>query len=566
MKKRILIVVAGNKGTIGMCSRNLYLALQKQEEIEVKCVCVHRFSDGLPEFDDIDYYCPIRSSLWGRIGIIGQVQWLRGIKRQFKPDITISTLFSTSFINVLSGGSGKTIGIFHSPHQQQKVFGTLSYMMTLFNYNFIYPFLDKLACVSQEVKESLAVFPLIRKRKVEVIYNVHNADLIREKGGAPLPKDDAACFAHPCLLYCGRMDGNKAPDRALEAFAMAKETGNMQLVYIGSDESGMMDGIMHRAKDLGIAERVHYLGRKSNPYPYIKQAMALISTSYSEGLPGVMIESLILGTPVVTTNSSKGIWEIFSCVDKYQKDLDRNYVCECGIITPNRSFTNKQFYTSDIQFLAEAISSIGKMGRCSAFEFEQKVSANYIYNQFKNLPEMKLKRFVRKSVFTIGKFFVTRLAYVDSRLYMSCYNRLLKYSGLQIGGGKPRFIAASVKFDTFELIEIGDRTTISSNTILLTHDYSLTNALRAVGEQLPTDVGVIRPISIGNNCFIGMNVVVLPGTVVEDNVIVGAGSVIRGHLESNSVYIGNPAKRIMSIEEYQSKIKSKNYTMNIDSK
>ena len=116
------------------------------------------------------------------------------------------------------------------------------------------------------------------------------------------------------------------------------------------------------------------------------------------------------------------------------------------------------------------------------------------------------------------------------------------------------------------MIEIGDRTTISSNTILLTHDYSLTNALRAVGEQLPTDVGVIRPISIGNNCFIGMNVVVLPGTVVEDNVIVGAGSVIRGHLESNSVYIGNPAKRIMSIEEYQSKIKSKNYTMNIDSK
>ena len=85
---------------------------KKQEEIEVKCVCVHRFSDGLPEFDDIDYYCPIRSSLWGRIGIIGQVQWLRGIKRQFKPDITISTLFSTSFINVLSGGSGKTYGCF----------------------------------------------------------------------------------------------------------------------------------------------------------------------------------------------------------------------------------------------------------------------------------------------------------------------------------------------------------------------------------------------------------------------------------------------------------------------
>lgn len=434
MKKRILIVVAGNNGTIGMCSRNLYLALQKQEELEVKCICVHRFPDGLPEFDDIDYFSPSRDSLLERIGIIGQIQWLRRIKRQFKPDITISTLFSTSFINVLSGGPGKMVGIFHSPHQQLKVFGTLSYMVTLFNYNFVYPFLDKLACVSEEVKESLAVFPLIMKRKVEVIYNVHNADLIREKGDEPLPKDDAALFTHPCLLYCGRMDGNKAPDRVLEAFALSNETDNMQLVYIGTDESGMMDKIILRAEELGIGDRVHYLGRKSNPYPYMKQATALVSSSYSEGLPGVMIESLILGTPVVTTNSSKGIWEIFSCVDKYQKDLNCNYVCGCGIITPNRSFTDKHFYASDVQFMAEAISSIGDMGRCSDFEFEQKVSANYIYNQYNNLPEMKLKRIVKKSFFALGKFFVTKLAYVDSRTYMRYYNSLLKFSGLRMGG------------------------------------------------------------------------------------------------------------------------------------
>lgn len=380
MKKKILIVVAGNKGTIGMCSRNLYLALQKQEDLEVKCVCVHRFPDGLPEFESIDYY-----SHKGRIGIIGQIQWLRGIKRLFKPDITISTLFSTSFINVLSGGPGKTIGVFHSPHKQTKVFGTLSYLMTLFNYNFVYPFLDKLACVSEEVKESLAVFPLIRKKKIEVIYNVHNADLIRAKAEEPLPNDDAVLFAHPCLLYCGRMDGNKAPDRALEAFALAMKTGNIQLVYIGKDESEMMDRIMLRARELGIDNKVHYLGRKSNPYPYMKHSVALISSSYSEGLPGVMIESLILGTPVVTTNSSKGIWEIFSCVDDYRKDLDSNYICDCGIITPNRSFTNKLFYESDIQFLSEAISKIENTSRCSSFEFEKKVSASYIYNQYRTI-------------------------------------------------------------------------------------------------------------------------------------------------------------------------------------
>ena len=177
---------------------------------------------------------------------------------------------------------------------------------------------------------------------------------------------------------------------------------------------------------------------------------------------------------------------------------------------------------------------------------------------------MTITRFLNKSAYTVEKFFITKLAYIDSRLYMRFYNALLQRVG--VGGGKPRFIAASVRFDTFNLISIGERTTISSNTILLTHDYSYTNALIATGQTPPTDVGIIRPITIGRNCFIGMNVTVLPGTVVEDNVIVGAGSVIRGRLERNSVYIGNPAIRICSISDYKEKIDMRNPDKVIDKK
>ena len=180
---------------------------------------------------------------------------------------------------------------------------------------------------------------------------------------------------------------------------------------------------------------------------------------------------------------------------------------------------------------------------------------------------MNIKRFIKKSAFSVEKFFITKLAYVDSRAYMKFYNALLQRVGVKLeGGGKPRFIAASVRFDTFDLITIGDRSTISSNVILLTHDYSYTNALIAVGQTPTTDVGIIRPITIGCNVFIGMNVVVLPGTVVEDNVVVGAGSVIRGRLESNSVYIGNPAVRICSIEDYKEKIDKRNLEKVIDKK
>lgn len=389
-KKRILIVIAGNNGTIGMCSRNLYLALKQQSNLEVKCVGVHHFENGLEDLEDIEYYKPKSNIILSKIGPLAQIQWLRKIKKEFRPDITISTLFSTSIINVLSGGKGKKIGIFHSPHQQMKVFGKLSYFITLCNYTFIYPHLDKLACVSEEVKESLKVFPFISRKKVEVIYNVHNAKLIKEKGNEDIPEKEMDLISHPYVLFCGRLDENKAPRRALESFANAQKPSDANIIYIGGEENGQLDRLMQKAKELGIDNKVHYLGKKNNPYVYMKHASALISSSYSEGLPGVMIESLILGTPVVTTNSSKGIWEIFSCSKEYQKDMSTNYVTDCGIITPNLSYLDSNKKDSDIQKLADAISVIWEFSKVNSFKFEEKVSAKYICNQIKKLPGMNL--------------------------------------------------------------------------------------------------------------------------------------------------------------------------------
>ena len=60
---------------------------------------------------------------------------------------------------------------------------------------------------------------------------------------------------------------------------------------------------------------------------------------------------------------------------------------------------------------------------------------------------------------------------------------------------------------------------------------------------------------IGNNVFIGMRSIILAGANIGDNVIIGAGSVVTGIVESYSVYAGNPAKKICSLEEYKKKLK-----------
>lgn len=52
------------------------------------------------------------------------------------------------------------------------------------------------------------------------------------------------------------------------------------------------------------------------------------------------------------------------------------------------------------------------------------------------------------------------------------------------------------------------------------------------------------PIAIGKNCFIGMNSIILKGTVLGDNCVVGAGSVVHGEFEAGSIITGNPARVI----------------------
>lgn len=96
------------------------------------------------------------------------------------------------------------------------------------------------------------------------------------------------------------------------------------------------------------------------------------------------------------------------------------------------------------------------------------------------------------------------------------------------------------------LIHIGDYCKITKGVIILTHDYSLSVMRRVYGEW----IGEGQETYIGDNCFIGMNSIILMGTHIGDNSIVGAGSVVHGTFPDNVVIAGNPAKVICTLEEH----------------
>ena len=136
----------------------------------------------------------------------------------------------------------------------------------------------------------------------------------------------------------------------------------------------------------------------------------------------------------------------------------------------------------------------------------------------------------------------------------------LRKKGASIGENVRFFSPSNTLVDISApwLVSIGNNVNITHGVIIITHDYSW-----SVIKQLPQCAGRItgaqEAVTIGNNVFIGMNAIITRGVNVGDNVIIGAGSVVTKDCESNSVYAGNPAKKIMTIEEYAEKRREKQF-------
>lgn len=164
---------------------------------------------------------------------------------------------------------------------------------------------DRVVCVSNDVKASFKsaygdVPPAV------TLYNCYNDSEILEKSKEPVKLSCASDI--PVCVAVGRLTSQKGFDRLLKTHRRLISEGIFhKLLILGDGEDkGVLDDYVNNND---LCDTVTLLGFKENPYPYIKAADVYVCSSRCEGFSTTVVESLILGTPVVTTDCA-GMREI----------------------------------------------------------------------------------------------------------------------------------------------------------------------------------------------------------------------------------------------------------------
>ena len=231
------------------------------------------------------------------------------LEKQYDVEITFKDGFCALF--TAYGDSKKK---YHWLHADYMLFDSTSKYRSLFQE--IYPRFDKIIGISNGILNNF------KKKydvsKTDVIYNLIDVDKVIKKSMEEKISFDSNMIN---FIAVGRLHPVKKYDRLIEVFNrlnQEKKLDNVVLRIIG--DGPMNDLLKEKIKEYLLEEKVLLLGRKENPYPYVKASSMFIMCSESEGYPLVLIESMICQTPILSLT--------LASIEEMLKD-------NCGVVYEN---------------------------------------------------------------------------------------------------------------------------------------------------------------------------------------------------------------------------------------
>lgn len=173
---------------------------------------------------------------------------------------------------------------------------------------------DEIICVSNTVKQIFLETSGLNESNVDVLYNTNETDQIVEKSKEVV---DDVVFDKNTVNICsvGKITGTKGYDRLARVHKRLINEGLNHHIYIlgiGEDK----DKINKYIKENNLQKTYTLLGFRDNPYKYVAKCDLFVCSSLREGFSTAVTESLVVGTPVVSTLCS-GSQELLGYNNEY---------------------------------------------------------------------------------------------------------------------------------------------------------------------------------------------------------------------------------------------------------
>jgi len=232
-----------------------------------------------------------------------------GLKRLIeaeRPDAVISFMESSNLLNILCNKAGAYVSVRAYPSITYSSSPVNRFIISLYNRA------RRVISVSEETRRDLIENFGLSPDKVVTIYNPANVDEISRLAGEPIEDETAVKIFrdYKVIINAGRLNAQKAHDDLIKAFALAYEADkDTRLVIMGRGE---LEGYLKNlASSLGVEKAVYFLNFQKNPFKYISRSKLFVLSSRFEGFPNAVIEAMICGVPILSTDCKSGPSEIF---------------------------------------------------------------------------------------------------------------------------------------------------------------------------------------------------------------------------------------------------------------
>lgn len=254
------------------------------------------------------------------------------LKNIYHIDLSISFLETLNIINLLSKRKEKIyLSIRNNRSMQNKTFQN---KIENFLIKYFYRYANRVIALSYGVKNDLIKNFKLPEDKIIVIYNYVNINDINKKSKEEIPLNMKKIIDNKkVILSMGRYVEQKNFFGLIDAFSIVSERfQDTVLIILGKGE--LKEQLIEKINTLGLSEKVFCIDYLENPMPLIKKSDIFVMNSVFEGLCNSIIEAMVCGTLIISTDCKYGPREIIADRVDYEDNIDYFMVCNNGILVP----------------------------------------------------------------------------------------------------------------------------------------------------------------------------------------------------------------------------------------